>query len=73
MERNFLNRSEFEEHEEWEQEEVERRNNFHGDAEQIVRRANTTSDLLRSVQQRNLQRIKEQGVGYSKDAKKRIS
>ena len=73
MERRYLKRSEFEDHEEWEREEAERRNEFHNDADQIVQRANTTSDMLRSIQQRNLRRIKDQGVGYSKDAKKRTT
>lgn len=69
---NYLKKSEFADQEEWEQEEIERRDRFHGDKSAIVRRANTASHMLQDIHRRNKQRIKDRGVGYSKDAKTRI-
>lgn len=69
---NILEQSEFADHEEWEQEEIQRRDEFHGDRGAIARRANTASYMLQDIHRRNKQRIKERGVGYSKDAKTRI-
>ncbi len=72
MKRRILRRSQFDEFEDWEQQEMSSRNEFHDDTEN-VNRANTVGGYLSQVHQRNKKRIMANGIEYSKDHKKRTS
>lgn len=62
--------SEFEDQEDWEEQEAEQKNEFHGDADK-VNRANTSRNMLKEIQARNRKKIVSLGIGYSKDSEKR--
>lgn len=70
MDRREFEKSQFDEQEDWERDEAERRADFHGDRRRVGR-ANTANSMLKKIHQRNLQRIQNEGIGYSKDAGKR--
>lgn len=70
MQRKEFKRSQFEDHEDWEEQEAEKRTEFHDD-ENKVAKANTSSSMLQQIQARNKRKLLDNGVGYSKDAEKR--
>lgn len=73
MERNELTRSQFEEHEQLEEEEMEKRDKFHGESQEEVSRTSRglgDMSMIQRIQQRNRSLLENEGPGYSKEPKK---
>lgn len=71
MDRNPFTRSEFEEHQNWEQQEHSRRDDHHSDGNKRKQMHISLGNLnmIQSIQQRNRQKIEEKGIGYSSERK----
>lgn len=70
MKRNEFQQSEFEDQENWEQKELEN-NPDRATDDQII--SGSSMDLVERARQRNLEKLKTEGIGYSKDPDKRNS
>lgn len=68
MKRYNFTESEFEEHEQWEEEELEEHPD-RADEDEVT--DHTSMTLIDQIRERNLNKLKEEGIGYSKNPRKK--
>lgn len=70
--KNLLTESEFSEHEEWEEQAHEEKDEYHGDEELRKQTAMSAGnlDMIKNIQSQHKKTLKTKGIGHSHDGKK---